>query len=589
MKIRTRYRTHHCGELRATDAGRPATISGFYVKSGEDGFDLRDRHGRTRVALSPGVPAHVRMKVVDLGPEDVVMVTGDVLVRVEPDPTNPTGDVYVFPKVVLVLSKAETLPPDLGPEKDEAPLEERLRLRWLDLRRPAMQKRLAQRAKLLSDARAACAEMDFLEVETPLLSKWTAEDAMAFVVPGRGGAAFALPTNPQAWKQLLVAGGVDRYFQIARCFRNETELADDKQLEFTALDLECAFVDEDDVFAIVEQVMAGIWTRFLGKKLRLPLRRLTYAEAMLSYGTDRPDLRFDLDIIDVTEAARRWPHALLKECLAAPDGTVRSLRVPGGREQLDDAFLAALPRTTRLAGPGVIVSFKVDASGRMVGAGAKGFETDAQVQKDALAVTGARPGDAIVLVGAKFRDTAAAIAGEARLALGRQMNLIDRGRHELLWITSFPYHVWHVWGQEYVPARHFFTMPADGDEGLLGRPQERYKVRSKGFDLVLDGVELGAGSIRNHELETQRKIFKLFQLKEEEVARRFGFLLEAFRYGLPPHGGISVGLDRLLMRLTGAERIEDVVAFPKGRDGRDALIDAPNPIDPNLVKRLVGA
>jgi len=588
MKIRTRYRTHHCGELRATDAGRPATVAGFYVKSGEDGFDLRDRNGKTRVAMSPGVPAHVRIKVKDLGPEDVVSVTGDVIMRVEGDPTSPTGDVFILPKVVQVLSKAQPLPPSFIPESGEEPTpEERLKFRFLDLRRPALQRRLAQRAKLLADLRAAVHEQDFLEVETPILSKWTAEDAHAFVVPGRGGSAYALPTNPQAWKQLLVASGVDRYCQIARCFRNEAELTDDRQLEFTALDLECAFVDEDDLIAIVDAIMAAVWSRFLGKKLPTPVRRITYEEAMLRYGTDRPDLRFDLEIVDVTQEAKRWPIALMKEFVEAKDGTVRALRVPGGRAGLEDAWLTSLQRLLRMAGPGLVQWFKVEERGRMLGGVAKSF--DLELGRDAMIAAGAKAGDAVILVASKYAGAAAAIAGAARLLVAKQMNLVDKTRHELVWVTQFPYLAWDVWGQEYVAARHPFTMPADADEQILADPRQRTKVRTKGVDLVLDGVELGAGSIRNHDLEIQRKVFKLFRLGAEETTRRFGFLLEAFRYGLPPHGGISIGVDRLLMRLTGEEKIEDVVAFPKARDGSDPVSDAPNPIDPAFVKRLMGA
>ncbi|HVY61219.1 MAG TPA: amino acid--tRNA ligase-related protein, partial [Planctomycetota bacterium] len=400
--------------------------------------------------------------------------------------------------------------------------------------------------------------------------------------------------SPQLYKQLLMASGMDKYFQISKCFRNEPRLTPDRQPEFTVLDMEMAFVDEDDVYPIVDGLLAHIWAKIVGRRLETPVKRITYAEAMEKYGTDRPDLRFELELGDITAAAARWPVPAIREAMhpvedALAEGQVRgvpvlrALRVPGVGAALD-GFLPGIGAELRPLGQDAqLFHFKVIEGLRLVGPLAKHF--DEGLSKELCSATGGRAGDVVFLVAAPNRASANAVAAELRLRVARELNLVDRTRHELLWVNEFPFWEYDPRAQGWTGCRHPFTQPLDSD--LMKLETEKYSVRAKAYDLVLNGVELGAGSIRNHDVHVQQRVFDMFEYKREDVYKRWGFVLEAFKFGVPPHGGLSIGLDRLIAQLLGVDAMDEVIAFPKDRNGNDPMVDAPTKIDPGYVRQML--
>ncbi|HUQ62565.1 MAG TPA: aspartate--tRNA ligase [Acidimicrobiales bacterium] len=563
-------RTHHCGELRAEDTGAQVTLCGWVDRRREQGkhlafVDLRDHTGVIQCVVDD---AH------DLRSEYVVRVTGTV--RVRPAGTaNPglaTGEVEIGDCEVEVLSVAEP-PPFPITDRIEADEAVRLRHRYLDLRRPVMQAHLRRRAAISSALRRSMDEQGFVEVETPLLIASTPEGARDFVVPSRlqPGSFYALPQSPQLFKQLLMVGGIDRYYQVARCLRDE-DLRADRQFEFTQLDIEASFVDADDVIGFVtEAVRAGVRAA-VGEEIA-DVPHMTWHDAQERFGTDKPDTRFGMELVDLTNVFSTTDFRAFQ-----PPAAVKGIRVPGE----GDATRARLDRLTdnaKNAGAAGLVWVRVGTDGSLDSPVAKFISED---ERAALVKTlDAEAGDLLLLV-AGDRSVANRTLGMLRLELGRPP--VDEGGRRLLWVTDFPLFEGVDGEGNPTPAHHPFTMPHPDDIDLL--ETEPLAVRSQAYDLVLNGWELGSGSVRIHRSDIQQRILAFLGIGAEQAQARFGFLLDAFRHGAPPHAGFALGIDRLVAILAGEENIREVIAFPKTQSGGDPLTGAPTPLDPRQVKEL---
>jgi aspartyl-tRNA synthetase len=592
--MKTRIRTHTCGELRLADAGKTVTLAGWVDRRRDHGgvvfVDLRDRYGKTQVLLDAGNAA-LRAKIDELRPEFVIAVTGEIVAR-GPEWKNPklaTGEIEVAARSLEILNRAATPPFDVGAPADEGDLvalESRFKYRYIDLRRPVMQQRLQFRHRVILAIRNYFDSLGFLDVETPILTKSTPEGARDYLVPSRvnRGSFYALPQSPQLFKQLLMVAGFDRYYQIARCFRDE-DLRADRQPEFTQLDFEMSFVDEEDIYALVEGLMAHLWkTLFPDRKLAVPFRRVAYETAVLRYGIDKPDLRFGLEIEDVTEIAGRSSAQFFQDAARSSErkgGAVRALRLPGAAERFSRKDLDALPDLVREKGAKGVSWLKIEAAGKLTGSVAKFF--DAALAAELLAKLGAAAGDLVLFVADKNRDVVAAALGQLRLHAARKLELVDRTRDEFLWVTEFPFFEHDPADNTYIACRHPFTRPKDDD--VMHLEEEPLKVHTKAYDLVLNGMELGSGSIRNHDTALQERVFAILGYSKEEAERRFGFLLEALRSGAPPHGGAALGLDRFCGLLQGVE-MREVIAFPKTSKAQDPMTLAPSTVDPAQLATL---
>jgi len=602
-QLATAYRTRAAGSLRAADAGNPVTVAGWVHRRRDLGgivfLDLRDREGLVQVSFDPAwTPADALAEARRLGPEDVVQVEGTIFPRIHGQHNDAlaTGEVEVRGTGLRVLTRAEPLPIQVDYAADEElPAEElRLRYRYLDLRRPALQRNLVIRHEAALATRAYLAGQGFLEIETPLLTKPTPEGARDFLVPSRvhPGEFYALPQSPQIYKQLLMVSGYDRYFQIAKCLRDE-DLRADRQPEFTQIDAEMAFVDEEDVFRVGEGLMAAVFAAVGGVELETPFPRMTYAEAMRRYGTDKPDLRIPLEIVDVTDVLRGADFRLFQ----ATEGTaqrIRGLRIPGGarlsRKELDE-----LQEVARRGGAAGALWVKRGDDG-LSGQFAKGLdEGRANAFYEASGVEG---GDLFVAVVGHFRGEGEAAGpeldgalDELRRHLGRKLGLLDESRHAWAWVTEFPVFDWDAEHGRLVYAHNPFSMPADDavkaivaatadgtPSGDAARELYRMGLRSRAYDAVYNGNELASGSVRIHVPEVQQAVFTAMGIGPEEAQAKFGFLLEAYRFGAPPHAGFAFGFDRLVMLLAGAQSLRDVVAFPKTTSARAAFENAPTPI-----------
>ena len=576
-------RTDYCGALTASDVGRSVTACGWVSTRRDMGgvifVDLRDREGTLQVVFDAGaLPRQDFAAAEGLRDETVVAVSGVVRRRSE-DTVNDklrTGWVELLAQRLEVLSPSARLP--FSPEKSEKVRDElRLRYRFLDLRRDEMQRNLRLRHRVARVTADYLTAHGFTEVETPILTRSTPEGARDYLVPSRvhPGGFYALPQSPQIFKQLLMAGGVDRYYQIARCFRDE-DLRADRQPEFTQVDMELSFVDQEDVLRHLEGLFCHIFKQTAGIELSKPFLRLTWREAMDRYGSDKPDLRFDLPIADVTDWARGCGFAVFEK--AARTGAVRVLCVPGGaaltRSDIDDLTEKALSlgakgmawAALREEGVNSILTKFIGEAG----------------MADLFGRVGARTGD-FVLFCADGVDVVRRVLGGLRLALADRLAL-RRPEHAILFVTDFPMFEWSQDEGRYAAAHHPFTMPAEEDLPFLTSDPAR--VRAQAYDVVLDGVELGSGSIRIHKSDIQRQVFAALGFSQQEIDRRFGFLVDAFRYGTPPHGGFAFGLDRLVMLLCGAPSLREVIAFPKLRDGSCPLSGAPAAVDPDQLAVL---
>jgi aspartyl-tRNA synthetase len=575
-------RTHYCGELRGADAGRDAVVMGWVHRRRDLGnllfLDVRDRTGIVQVVFNKETQAAAHAKAEQARSEFVVAVEGKVVKRAKANPEIGTGEIEIVAGKLHILNNAKTPPFPIEAEINAAE-ETRLRYRYLDLRRPKPHQNLLLRHKIVLEMRKAMDEMGFIEVETPMLTRSTPEGARDYLVPSRvhHGQFYALPQSPQIFKQILMIGGLDRYFQVVKCFRDE-DLRADRQPEFTQLDLEMSFPRQEDIFNVIETVMVRV-CKAVGITATAPFEHMLYKDAIRKYGSDKPDLRFGMELHEVTDC---FP-AEAKQKLQI-EGGVFAFAAPGAagysRKQLDE-----LTEKAKAAGARGAYFVKLAAEGttstveKLIGA--------ENVKKLAEAC-GAKTGDLVVAVSAKQEikgtQAAALVAGQLRLQLGEALGVIDKTKWKFLWITGFPLFEWSESDKTWVSAQHPFTGIVDEDlEKLETAPWE---VRSKGYDLVLNGYELGSGSIRIHRQDIQERLFKALGLSEEQLRRRFGFFLDALTYGTPPHGGIALGVDRIAMLLAGEKSIREVIAFGKTTAAQDLMAESPSDVDAVQLEQL---
>ena len=579
----TAWRTDGCGRLRAADVGRRVRLAGWVHRRRDHGhvifIDLRDRGGVTQLVLDPGRSREAHAAGGGLRGEFVIAVEGEVVPR-SPENVNPalpTGEIEVQVLALTLLNRSEPLPFPLDGEATAAD-DLRLRYRFLDLRRPRFQELLATRHRALLAVRRHLDAQGFLEIETPILTKPTPEGARDYLVPSRlnPGSFYALPQSPQLFKQILMVAGFDRYFQIARCFRDE-DMRADRQAEFTQVDIEASFVGEEDIQRLVEGLVREMFAA-AGHDVQAPFARLTWAEAMRRYGTDRPDVRFGLEIGDVTEAATGSGFRVFEETVKA-GGVVRGLAWPEGaavpRSQID-----ALEERARGWGARGLAWIKL-AGGAVTSPLLKAIGEE-RCRKLAEGV-GAKDGDVALLVA--DREPVAALAlGSLRLWLGDHLGLRSGAELRLLWVTDFPLFEWSAAEGRFYACHHPFTAPAEADLDRL--ESDPAAVRARAYDLVLNGTEIGGGSIRIHRRDVQDRVFAVLGIPEEEARRKFDFLRQALSFGAPPHGGIALGVDRIIAMLTGCDSIRDVIAFPKTTSGADLMTGSPSPVDEAQMQEL---
>jgi aspartyl-tRNA synthetase len=577
--MRTALRTHACGELRASDAGADVALCGWVAHRRDHGgvtfIDLRDREGVVQLVFHPEEAPQAHVTAQSLGAEDVVRITGVVGLRPEGmvNPALDTGDVEVAVGTLELLSGSDT-PPFPIEDRTEANEDLRLKYRYLDLRRPEMTRMLGLRHRLIRTIREYLDARGFVDIETPLLGRSTPEGARDFLVPARlfPGSFYALPQSPQQLKQLLMVAGQDRYYQIARCFRDEASRAD-RGFEFTQLDLEMSFVDEEDIFSLMEPLFAELVREVHGVDVPTPFPRLTYQELIDRYGSDKPDLRYGMELVDLNETFAGTGFNAFASVVTS-GGRIQGIAVPGGgqlsRKELDDLVTA-----TKGRGAVGLVWLVVEEGG--VRSPVEKHLSPEEIA-GVLEATGASPGDLVLIVADRPDRVAVALDG-LRRTLAARLELIGEGEWRYLWVTEPPLFEWSDEDQRWAAQHHPFTAPLTDDLA-----PETAKARA--YDLVLNGFELGSGSVRIHQPELQRKVFEALGLAADEIDEKFGHLITAFRYGVPPHAGFAPGIDRLVMVLTGKEAIRDVIAFPKAQSGFDPLTGAPAPISKEQLQEL---
>lgn len=597
-------RTHTCGALRRSDIGREVRLAGWVRLLRDHGgvlfVDLADRFGTSQVVFDPGevrdeaARRQLREAFQSLGREDVLVVSGKVRDRVEgtADPRNPTGEVEVLAFSAERLSRAKTPPFEVIEQKEHLLASEDIRFkhRYLDLRRRPLIRALEQRAKIIGRIRTFLEAEAFLEVETPTLVKSTPEGARDFLVPSRTqpGRFYALPQSPQLYKQLLMVGGLDRYYQIAKCFRDEDARAD-RQPEFTQLDLEMSFVDEEDIMGLIERLLQTLWQEFLGVRLDPPFERTAFDVVMKRYGTDSPDCRFELHIIELSDLAALSDYTVFTsvlarggkvKCLNATGALTRDLDKPEDERRFGRKGLDRLIEWTKRQGAKGLTWMRVTDAGLDSNI-VKYFSPE--LQRKIAERMAAKPGDLLLFI-ADHEPVALEVMGKLRLRLGEELGLIDPKAWKFLWVIDWPLFVPGAASDRPVAMRHPFTSPKyptldylDGDPTTL---------RARAFDLVLNGVEIGSGSIRIHDPQVQARIFDLLRMGKHEAHERFGFLLEALSHGAPPHGGVALGLDRLVALMVGAESIKDVIAFPKNKKFQSLVDGSPGKVSEAQLREL---
>jgi len=580
-------RTQTCGELRAAHVGQEVTLCGWVDSYRDHGgslfVDLRDRYGKAQVVFTPDGGAELLAEARQLRTEFVLAVTGKVAKRPE-GTTNPkldTGEIELRCRKLEILNKS--LVPPFQPGTMDLPGEDlRLKYRYLDLRRPDMQRTIVLRHRMIKAMRDYFDEHRFIEVETPMLGRSTPEGARDYLVPSRvhPGKFYALPQSPQLYKQILMIAGYDRYVQVARCFRDE-DLRADRQPEFTQLDVEMAFVDSDDVIGIIDGLVAKLAKDILRLDVKLPLARMTYDDAMERYGHDAPDLRFAMELVDVTELAKEADFRVFKEA-AASGKRVRGLNAKGAAEKYSRKGIDELTAfVMQDHGAGGLVWFKVEADGTLASPTAKNFQPD--LLKRIGDKLGAAPGDFLCFVADTFETTCKALYG-LRKRFGKELGLYAPNAMHFSWVVEFPMFAHDAEENCWAAMHHPFTAPRPQDLEML--ESDPGKCRAQAYDLVCNGCEAGGGTIRIHDQGVQQQVFDLLGLSRETARDRFGFLLDALQFGAPPHGGIALGIDRCVMLFTGLENIRDCIAFPKTQKAADLMTEAPGQVDARQLKEL---
>ena len=549
------HRTHGCGTISEQEVGKEVVLCGWVERRRDHGglifLDLRDRSGVVQVVASPDHNVESFHKAEDVRNEYVLCVRGKITKRDEAaiNPNLPTGAYEMYCEELRVLNSAKTPPFYI---QDDIDVDENIRLkyRYLDLRRPEMQRNLILRHKVTKAMRDFFDSRDFLEIETPMLTKSTPEGARDYLVPSRvnAGTFYALPQSPQIFKQILMVAGYEKYFQIVRCFRDE-DLRADRQPEFTQLDLEMSFVDEEDIYSMLEEMVAHVFKTTLGKEITLPMPRITWDEAMDKYGSDKPDLRFDMAFTDVTDLVKDTEFKVFRSVIEN-GGVVKGIVVPGDAGSIKSQIMKFL-----------------------------GEDTIRNIGEK----MGAKGGDLVLMIADKPATVARAL-GELRLEMARRMNMIDSDKLAFTWVTDFPMFEYNEDEKRYVAMHHPFTMPRHEDLDKL--ESDPGSVKAIAYDMVLNGVEIGGGSLRIYQSDVQEKVFKAIGLSEEEAKSKFGFMLDAFQYGAPPHAGCAFGLDRLVMLMAKRQSIRDVIAFPKTQSASDVMSQAPSEVEPKQLKEL---
>ncbi len=572
------YRTHNNGELRLQDVNSEVTLCGWVAKRRNFGalvfIDLRDRYGITQLVFNEDIATQIS----DVRNEYVLQVKGTVVERKDKNPKLETGEIEVVVREVKIVNTAITTPIIIADETD-ALEDTRLKYRYLDLRRPVLQKNLILRNRITLLVRNYLAKYGFTEVETPILCRSTPEGARDYLVPSRisKGEFYALPQSPQLYKQLLMVGGMDRYFQIARCFRDE-DLRADRQPEFSQIDIEMSFVDEEDIWSMTEGLMKEIFKDIKG--IELPeFKRIPYDTCMERYGSDKPDLRFDMPLYNVNEVFANTEFKVFENCLNE-GGIIQAMNVKNGADKFSRKQLDKLQDYVKVYGAKALANLKLTAEG-FAGSVTKVLS---DAEKEALRTMLNIEENDIVFFVADKKKVAQSSLGALRVKLGHDLDLINKDAYEFLWVTDFPMFEYDENENRYVAAHHPFTSPNLEDvDKLLSDPAHCY---SRAYDLVLNGYELLSGSIRIHDQKLQEKVFEAIGMTLEEAHEKFSWFMDAFQYGTPPHGGVGIGLERLTMILAGTDNIRDVVAFPKTASASDLMAQAPSPVDPAQLKEL---
>ncbi len=581
----TRKRSHYCGELHAKDVGKEVTLMGWVHSRRDHGglifIDLRDREGVTQVAFNPEINAAIHGKAHDLRNEYVIAVKGKVSKRPEGtiNPDLKTGEIEVLAEELTILNESKTSPFEIS-SRHGISEEVRLKYRYLDLRRSGLQENLILRHRIVQTTRNYFNQKKFIEIETPFLTKSTPEGARDYLVPSRvnPGRFYALPQSPQLFKQILMISGYDRYYQIVKCFRDE-DLRADRQPEFTQIDLELSFIQEEDIYEIIEGLLVAVFKEVKNVSLMYPFPRLTYQEALARYGLDKPDTRFEMELKNLTSHFADSRFKVFSQAVAA-GGIILGLNAKGcaeySRKELDD-----LTDLAKVYGAQGLAWIKVVSDGLQSPIAKFFAETEIQQLIDTL---DAHPGDLLLMVTDARPKVAYTALGQLRVHLGDKLGLLDPGKWCPLWVTEFPLLEYNEEEKRYEAMHHPFTSPAEDD--MLRLKENPENVKSRAYDLVLNGNEIGGGSIRIHRKDVQQAMFEALKIGEDEAKSKFGFLLDALEYGAPPHGGIALGLDRLVMLICGIESIRDAIAFPKTQKATCLMTDAPSQVSERQLKEL---
>lgn len=576
------YRTHTCGELRFSDVNKEVTLAGWVQKLRKMGkmsfVDLRDRYGITQLVFDEEHGADLCEKANKLGREFVIQVTGKVAERSNKNPNIPTGDIEIIVSDLNILNQSVT-PPFTIEDNTDGGDDLRMKYRYLDLRRNAVRKNLELRHKMAFEVRSYLDKQGFLEVETPVLVNSTPEGARDFVVPSRmnPGQFYALPQSPQTLKQLLMVSGFDRYFQIVKCFRDE-DLRADRQPEFTQIDCELSFVEQEDILQIFEGMAKHLFKTIRGIEFDAPFQRMTWHDAMKYYGSDKPDLRFGMQFVELMDIMKGFGFSVFDNATYI-GGICAKGAASYTRKQIDQ--LTEFVKRPQIGAKGLVYA-RIESDGNVKSSVDKFYSQDVlQKMKNAF---NAEPGDLILILSGDDAMKTRKQLCELRLEMGSQLGLRDKDKFACLWVIDFPLFEWNEEDQRFYAMHHPFTSPKPEDIPLLD--SDPGNVRANAYDMVINGVEVGGGSIRIHDSQLQDKMFKLLGFTEERAQEQFGFLMNAFKYGAPPHGGLAYGLDRWVSLFAGLDSIRDCIAFPKNNSGRDVMLDAPSKLEDNQLKEL---